>query len=242
MAWTEHVTVPSSDHAGAFSLIDALDDDVLSLVLASLGVRWLGAVAQACRRTRSHSRDAVLLRKVLHHALTAQQWRVREDQLLHLPLASVLLLLRQPPDSAPLKRLDATCLPRKLSISEDGVSARFLGNRLGGNRCVRARAPLPVAAYHALRPPRAAPASLGHPTLPPASPPRSDRSSEGSNAASDGDGGGGGGRLCPPPAAGFQLERGCCIGYFEVSILPPPQGRGAAEHDFEPSCIAVGPP
>ena len=198
-----------------------------SLVLASLGVRWLGAVAQACRRTRSHSRDAVLLRKVLHHALTGQQWRVREDQLLHLPLASVLLLLRQPPDSAPLKRLDATRLPRKLSISEDGVSARFLGNRLGGNRCVRARAPLPVAAYHALRPPRAPPASLGHPALPPASPPRSDRGSEGSNAASD---------------AGFQLERGCCIGYFEVSILPPPQGRGAAEHDFEPSCIAVGPP
>ena len=94
------------------------------------------------------------------------------------------------------------------------MSARFLGNRLGGNRCVRARAPLPVAAYHALRPPRA-------------------------DAASDG---GGGGRLGPPPAAGFQLERGCCIGYFEVSILPPPQGRGAAEHDFEPSCIAVGSP
>ena len=84
MALTAQGTLTSSDHAGAFSLIDALYDDVLSLVLASLGVRWLGAVAQACRRTRSHSRDAVVLRKVLHHALTAQQWRVREDQLLHL--------------------------------------------------------------------------------------------------------------------------------------------------------------
>ena len=218
MALSEQGSVTSSDHP--FSLIDALDDDVLSLVLASLGVRWLGAVAQACRRTRSHSRDTVLLRKVLHHALTAHQWRVREDQLLHLPLASVLLLLRQPPDSAPLKRLDATRLPRKLSVSEDGVSARFLGERLGGNRCVRACAPLPVAAYHALRPPRAPPA------LPPASPPRSDRRSEGSNAASDGGDGGGGGRLGlrlgPPPAAGFQLERGCCIGYFEVAPPPSP--------------------
>ena len=116
MALTEQGTLASSDHP--FSLIDALDDDVLSLVLASLGVRWLGAVAQACRRTRSHSRDAVLLRKVLHHALTTHQWRVREDQLLHLPLASVLLLLRQPPDSAPTSpSICSSSNPRPCSTS-----------------------------------------------------------------------------------------------------------------------------
>ena len=60
------VSPSASDSPGAFSLIDALDDDVLSLVLASLGVRWLGAAAQVSRRTCQHSRDAVLLRKVLH--------------------------------------------------------------------------------------------------------------------------------------------------------------------------------
>ena len=32
MALTEQGTLTSSDHAGAFSLIDALDDDALSLV------------------------------------------------------------------------------------------------------------------------------------------------------------------------------------------------------------------
>ena len=109
--------VVATDSPVAFSLIDALDDDVLSLVLASLGVRWLGAAAQVSHRTCQHSRDAVLLRKVLHQVLTAHQWRVREDQLLHLPLASVLLLLRQQPDNTPLKKLDVTRLPQQLSVS-----------------------------------------------------------------------------------------------------------------------------
>ena len=107
--------VIATDSPAAFSLVDALDDDVLSLVLASLGVRWLGAAAQVSRRTCQHSRDAVLLRKVLHQVLTAHQWHVREDQLLHLPLDSVLLLLRQQPDSTPLKRLDASRLPQQLN-------------------------------------------------------------------------------------------------------------------------------
>ena len=227
------VSPSASDSPGAFSLIDALDDDVLSLVLASLGVRWLGAAAQVSRRTCQHSRDAVLLRKVLHQVLTAHQWRVREDQLLHLPLASVLLLLRQQPDSTPLKRLDVTRLPEQLSVSEDGVCALFLGSRLGGDRCVRACAPLPVSAYHALRPQCSAPpSSPGHAALPPATP-----RALCSNAASSG---GSGCRLCPLPTAGFRLEHGCCTGYFEVSILRPPYGRGAAGPGFEASCIAVG--
>ena len=111
---TVALVIPTHSPA-AFSLIDALDDDVLSLVLASLGVRWLGAVAQVSRRTYQHSRDAVLLRKVLHQVLTAHQWHVREDQLLHLSLDSVLLLLRQQPDSTPLKRLDVSRLPQQLN-------------------------------------------------------------------------------------------------------------------------------
>ena len=225
--------VVATDSPVAFSLIDALDDDVLSLVLASLGVRWLGAAAQVSHRTCQHSRDAVLLRKVLHQVLTAHQWRVREDQLLHLPLASVLLLLRQQPDNTPLKKLDVTRLPQQLSVSEDGVCALFLGERLGGNRCVRACAPLPVSAYHALRPQCIVmPSPLDGPALPPASP-----RSVCSNAASSGSSGC---RLCPLPTTGFRLERGCCTGYFEVSILHPPYGRGTAGHGFEASCIAVG--
>ena len=126
-----------------------------------------------------------------------------------------------------------TRLPQQLSISEDGVCALFLGGRLGGNRCVRACAPLPVSPYHALRPQCSAPPSPpGCPALPPASP-----RSVCSNAASSG---GSGCRLCPLPTAGYRLERGCCTGYFEVSILSPPYGRGTAGHGFEVSCIAVG--
>ena len=141
------------DSPGGFSLVEALPDDALARVLSSLGVRWLGPVAQVSRRAFTHSRDPALLRKVLHQVLTAHRWRVREDQLLELPLTDVLVLLQQP-DTTPLKRLETTPhrLPKNISISEDGSCAVYVGERLGGNRCVRSCAPLPCAAYHALRP------------------------------------------------------------------------------------------
>ena len=109
------------DSPGGFSLVEALPDDALARVLSSLGVRWLGPVAQVSRRAFTHSRDPALLRKVLHQVLTAHRWRVREDQLLELPLTDVLVLLQQP-DTTPLKRLETTPhrLPKNISISEDG--------------------------------------------------------------------------------------------------------------------------
>eukprot|EP00908_Phaeocystis_cordata_P005071 Transcript_15501.p1 GENE.Transcript_15501~~Transcript_15501.p1 ORF type:complete len:368 (-),score=111.46 Transcript_15501:154-1257(-) len=207
---------------GTFSLIEAMPDDVLTLVLAALfefsergcGTRALGAAAQACKRMHSHATEPALLRRLLCQSLIAAKWSVCEQQLTGLSPPDTLRLLREP-DVTPTIRL-APSRSSRISISDEGLTVRFLGNRLGGNRAVRADLPLPCSTYNALRPVRAdeAASPLGSPRSP----------------ASSSCSGGGGGR--------FALQRGCCTAYFEVTILPPPVGRHDAE--FDSDCIAVG--
>ena len=95
------------------------------------------------------------------------------------------------------RRLEVSELPKNIRLSEDGAGASFVGERLGGNRAVRACSPLPCSAYHALRPQRSA--------VPASPPPRSPTSPCSVCSIGSSDDSSGCGAAIP---AAFRLERG----------------------------------
>jgi len=200
------------------TIFDALPDDVLRLVLAALEFRSLGAAAQVCKRIKVHASEPVLLRKLLCQSFNAARWRVREEQLALSP-RDTLQLCREP-DTTPCIRLVAT-RSTNITIADDGLTASFFGDGLGGNRAVRADSPLPHSTYHALRPVCNGEAPL--PATPSSSaPPAPSGYSDGAARTS------------------YVLQRMCCTAYFEVTIQARRASRRGPEHDFEADCIAVG--
>ena len=201
------VVSPSSSCQGL--PLDALSDDVLGIILSEMDVASLCTAGSICTRLRALAADPHLWRRMICAAMTAAHWRVQPHQLGDI-MALRRIVLRSPSGWVPPSIVVHAESSRRLSISPDSASVRYVGERLGGNRAARADPPLPTKPCDLVRASWVS-GALGEGETP--------------HTRSVGEGG-----------VRFDVIAQCTVSYFEVTIGD--QARGATAQPLD--CVAIG--